>query len=188
MHTTKLSIGSAELTQAGILGPWYQPGMWLSVLEGMLTPDQSSEYKLGWGSMSQSSSTFRKTSGASQECRHANIVLGFVSPVTRVWECVAYALHPWALDFYMTTVWMLSHCLKEHDSMMWSIPSSVLSVWLVFIHMCPWVLLNLFLEHLNSHVCQVLPYSTLFHFGLVCFVGLFFFFFCFCYFSMINNA
>lgn len=49
MPTTKLSIGSAELSQADILGPWYQPGMWLSVLEDTLKPDHCSEYKLGCG-------------------------------------------------------------------------------------------------------------------------------------------
>lgn len=90
----------------------------------------------------------------------------FCSPCHPSWECLAYAFHPRALDFYMTTVWMLLHCQKKHEALMWSIPSSVFSVLLVFIHMCPWVLFNLFLEHLNSHVCQVPPYSKFLHFGL----------------------
>lgn len=47
-------------------------------------------------------------------------------------------------------------------ALMWSIPLSVLSVLLVFIHIC---LLFLFLKNLNSHACQGPPNSTLFHFG-----------------------
>lgn len=50
MPTTKLSIGNAELSQAGILGPWDQPGLCVvSMLEGMLKAEQNSECKCGQG-------------------------------------------------------------------------------------------------------------------------------------------